>query len=70
MQTSISIIWHINDVQSQATSTFNSTLSDEDASTVFKYLEDNYDASHGITWETIDDAIRELKDEINLIPLS
>lgn len=45
----ISIIWHIEDIQS-----VRPDLTDEQASTVLQRLKKNHDASIGINWETIE----------------
>ena len=45
----ISIIWHIEDVQS-----IRPDLTDEQASFVLRHLEKNHDATVGINWDTIE----------------
>jgi hypothetical protein len=45
----ISIIWHIEDVQS-----VRPDLTDEQASLVLKHLKKNHDAEVGINWEIIE----------------
>jgi hypothetical protein len=45
----ISIVWHIEDVQS-----IRPDLNDEQASIVLQHLKINHDANTGINWETIE----------------
>ncbi len=53
----IQIEWHIDDVKS-----IDSGLSDDDARTVLGYIERKHDATIGISWQTIEDAIDYLRD--------
>ncbi|PSB06701.1 hypothetical protein C7B62_22100 [Pleurocapsa sp. CCALA 161] len=60
-KTSISIDWHIEDVQDIAQEKFNKNLSDEDAFEVLEFVEDNHDACVGINWDVIYCAIETLE---------
>jgi hypothetical protein len=60
-KTSISIDWHIEDVQDIAQEKFNKNISDEDAFEVLEFVEDNHDACVGINWDVIYCAIETLE---------
>ena len=60
-KTSISIDWHIEDVQDIAKEKFNKNISDEDAFEVLEFVEDNHDACVGINWDVIYCAIETLE---------
>jgi hypothetical protein len=57
METTISIIWAVEDVQSLAPE-----LSNEQAMGVLQNVERNHDASCGVNWETIQAEIDAWKD--------
>ncbi len=59
-KTSISIEWSVPDIQGYVSNEYEKNISDEDALVVLEYLEDNYDPTHGITWDIIYTAIDEL----------
>ncbi len=59
-KTSISIDWSVEDIQGIVCNEYEKSISDDDALVVLEYLEENYSPTHGITWQTINDAIDEL----------
>ncbi len=68
-QKSISIEWHIEDVQEVAKEKFNKHISEENALIVLNYINKKHDSSIGINWSVIEEAIEYLTKE-NSITLS
>lgn len=60
---SISIKWHIEDVQLLAKEKFNKEISDEDALIVLNYLDRKHDACIGVNWSVIEEVIDYLTKE-------
>ena len=57
---SISITWHIEDVQQLVQERFDKNISDEDALEVLDCLVRKHDANIGINWDVIECAVEYL----------
>ena len=57
---SISITWHIEDVQQLVQERFDKNISDEDALEVLDCLVRKHDANNGINWDVIECAVEYL----------
>ena len=58
---SITISWNIKDVKS-----LDETLTTDQCIEVLEKAENNHDANHGISWDTLSSYIDDVKEEINL----
>ena len=52
--------WFIDDVQARLEDYWNFTLTNEECVEVLMLVSDSFDANIGITWDSIDSAIRSL----------
>ena len=68
---SISINWHIEDVQGIALEKFSKSISDKDAFTVLEFLTRTHDAEVGVNWIVLEIAIETLleRKEITLVEI-
>ena len=57
----ITISWNVDDVLS-----LDDTLTTDQCIEVLEKAENNHDANHGISWDTLSSYIDDVKEEINL----